>query len=371
VRDGDGAGITSIAFSPDGKVLAAGQDDYRVILWDVPTWHELGAISFPRKGAQAERPWANDTLAFSPDGRYLVTSRYDDFTRLWEVATGTEVWHQREPGSAAFSPDGKLLVTAGWSDAALCLRDPATGQVRARIAVSQGNVDDIAFAPDGRTLATWQHDAAVRLFDTASGRLVRSLRCPHNVDGKLAFSPDGKWLLCADGEHGVRLVEVATGREALRLGGHEGGVCRVQFGPDGRTALTASADLTALRWSLRPAGLRPAARGEEALWADLRSAGAAAAYRAQWALLDDPQKAVRLLGGKLAPASGGDETAAARTGVTDTDGPTPDALRVVRAVQVMELCGTGPARVLLGQWAAAAPGALLTEQAREALARVR
>ncbi len=375
VRGGGGAGITSVAFSPDGKILAAGQDDYRVILWDVRTWHERAAISLPRKGVQTERPWYNDILVFSPDGRYLVTSRADDFTRMWDVARGTEVWHQREPGRAVFSPDGQVLATAGWNDATLCLRDPASGEIRSRIEVNEAGadvVDDIAFSPDGRILATCHHEGAIRLFDAATGREIRSLSGPRDVDGKLCFSPDGKWLLSVDSDSSVRMDEVASGQEILRLRGHGGCVGRVQFGPDGRTALTASTDLTALLWSLRPAEVRPVGGNEEALWADLGSADVQVAYRASWALLEDAQAAVHLLGRKLSPAW---QKGASRSGplvkLEDARVPTPQACRILRAVQVAELSGTPAARNLLKEWASGMRGALLTEQAREALARVR
>ncbi|HEY8506318.1 MAG TPA: hypothetical protein VIL46_17160, partial [Gemmataceae bacterium] len=414
-----GPGLNRLAFSPDGKLLAAAQGDNRVTLWDTAAWRELRSIPLVKPPTPGRGAWF-ESLTFSPDGRSLLTSCEHDGMRLWAVATGKEVWHQAAHGRAVFSPDGATLVTSGW-DETLTFRDPATGNARVTFSVKeQGrSIDDIAFSPDGQSFVTSHHDGTVRFRDPATGRETRRLQICRDVVWEVSFSPDGKWLLSACSDATVRLHEVATGQEVLHLKGHDARVYHGVFGPNGRTALTASWDLTALLWSLRPANIPTF--DPDARWEDLRSEDAPAAYRAAWALLDDPERAVKLLRGKLSPIKrevapdtvekliadlGSANFRTRARAVKDLaelghaaapllrdalpkaksaeqreriEGllarlrrePGPDEWRVMRAVQVLELCGTPEARQLLREWAGGTPGELLTEEAKAALARLK
>ena len=414
-----GPSVTGLAFAPDGGTLAVGLRDNRVILWNAASWHEKRTLRLPGKLNPMYGAWF-EGLTFSPDGRRLFTACEGDGTRLWDLSSGKELWHQPGHGRGAFAPDGKTLVSGGWGRP-LSFLDPATGKLRFAVAAAGRDIiDDIAFSPDGRLLATCHHDATIRLRDPKDGRELKCLKAHKEVVWEISFSPDGKWLLSTGCDHSVRLHEVVTGQEVLRLDGHEGRVYHGRFGPDGKTALTASWDLTALLWSLRPTDLSATA-SLESLWQALRSEKAATAYRAAWALLDDPAAAVRLLRGKLMPARAKmpRETTLKRIADLDSDSfrrrraaemalaeqgkavgpllrealtgaksleqrrrikallerlrrePSLDEWRIMRAVQVAELCATPEARRLLRNWAGGAAGALLTEQAKAALARLR
>jgi hypothetical protein len=112
------------------------------------------------------------------------------------------------------------------------------------------------------------------------------------------FAPDGRTLATAD-HNGVWLLwEVSSRQEVAQFGGHGGSVSGLAFTPDGRTVVTGSWDTTALLWDItRPPGGKPADRA--ALWDDLAGEDAARAYRVRWALAADPERAVPLLRAKL------------------------------------------------------------------------
>ena len=289
--------IDVIAFSPDGKTLAAGCRDSRIYLW------KLGAEPTAR---HAEIPRGRFvTLAFAPDGQSLASTSTDAIVRVWAVASGEEVRKiDRPPGPvftyAVFAPDGKTLATAElggglrlWEAAGadvrrvklvegrsrglayapdgkslavgigygqpqtdpalkrgLPLLDPATGEVQR---VLTGQAGSVVFSPDGRSIAGWPDDQLIRLWELASGQ--ERWRIPGKFVS-VAFAPDGRTIAAADKDAGiVRLWDLASQREIARLDGHDSDIASLAFSPDGKTLASGSGDFTVCLWDM-PAVLR-------------------------------------------------------------------------------------------------------------------
>jgi WD40 repeat protein len=394
----------ALTFSEDGTRLAAAGSAKVVYVWDTRRGQETRRLPVPEGGAIPAGGGSASHLTFSPGGRYLALGTasfdggrlaWDARLHLWQLAAGTERWQQRTTKDSfralAFSPDGRLLATAG------------------------------AYT----TVALW---------GTAKGRLRRRLPDPGGAVGHLTFSPDGRMLAGAaeDPKTGARHVcvwEATTGQVRLRFRGYTGSVDCLAFAPDCSVLATGSSDTTILLWDLlgrsshkkdtTPTGLTEPARA----WDDLASEDAAQAYRAMQAMIASPAAAVRLLQERLHPAQGkaltpeavrkliGDladrrlkvRDAAAReleqqgTGAVPVlraalksnpslevqrrleklldraEDPirSPEDVRTWRAVEVLERIGTGPARELLAALAGGGPGAVVTEQARAALRRLK
>jgi WD40 repeat protein len=202
------AGVFScVAFSSDGKTVAAGTGK-TVRLWDVTTRKLQGVL----EGHAADVA----SVAFSPDCTMLAAAtlesrQYPDGVerktpgevKLWKLDTGevhrTIQWSLRH-GSVAFSPDGKLLAVAGWDEfrgaggGMAGVWDVRSGE---RVAVIEGHnhgVLSVAFSPDGKLLATGSQYGAIKLTDTRTWQDRLTLRCDRCPIVDLAFSPDGEIL---------------------------------------------------------------------------------------------------------------------------------------------------------------------------------
>ena len=232
----------SMAFAPDGQMLASGDEDGTVKLWDVAMGREVRTLRGHRVSV--------GSVAFTPDGRMLASGGVEGSVKLWDVATGREVRTLRRHGdltdSMAFTPDGRLL-SAGESGT-VKLWDLATGQEVRTLRGHGDPVESLFFALDGRTLAA-QGDGTVTLWDLATGRKVRTLRGHGDLAGPVAFAPGGRTLVAASENGIVKLWNVATGREVRTLRGHEDPVDSVAFAPDGRT-LAAGGDGTVTLWDV-------------------------------------------------------------------------------------------------------------------------
>ena len=246
--------VNSVAFSPDGKLLASGSVDKTVKLWEVETGREVRALSGHTDVVAS--------VAFSPDGKLLASGSSDNTVRLWEVETGREARSlvQFKAQSVVFSPDGKLLASGSgsWSkaqsirsrDNTVRLWDVATGRELRAMTGHSDQVDSLAFSPDGKLLASGSWDKTVKLWEVETGREARALAGHTRVVASVAFSPDGKFLANGSWDKNIKLWEVATGHDLRAFVGHTDVVASVAFSPDGKLLASGSDDKTAKLWEV-------------------------------------------------------------------------------------------------------------------------
>ncbi|WP_413797053.1 WD40 repeat domain-containing protein [Streptomyces iranensis] len=237
--------VYAVAFSPDGALLATGADDRTVRLWDRHTRTPIG-------DPLASHTSTVRSVAFSPDGSLLATASGDRTVRFWNPRTRAPVGepltgHTGAVHAMAFSPDGALLATGG-GDQSVRLWDPRTRTpVGEPLTGHTGWVRSVAFSPDGTLLATASGDRTVRLWNPHARTSVGEPLTEHvSWLYAVAFSPDGALLATGGDDHMVRLWDPRTRTPVGDpLTGHADWVRSVAFSPDGTLLATASGDGTA------------------------------------------------------------------------------------------------------------------------------
>ena len=238
--------VNSVTFSPDGKTLASASDDKTIKLWNLSTGKEIFTLMSEHKS-----PF--NSVTFSPDGKTLASASWDSTIQLWNLATGklitTLKGHKSEVISVAFSPDGKTLASTS-DDDTIKLWNPATGELITTLKGHKSEVISVAFSPDGKTLASTSDDETIKLWDINKRKQIFTLSEHKRRVNSVAFSPDGKTLASGSDDNTIKLWDIATRKEMYTLSGHESEVSGVAFSPDGKTLASASNDNTIKLWNI-------------------------------------------------------------------------------------------------------------------------
>lgn len=258
--------VNSLAFSPDGKILASGEQKI-IKLWDLNSQKVLTTL--------AGHSQAVKSVNFSPDGKILASASDDRTIKLWDISTTEEictlVGHSHAVKSVAFSPDGKIIASGSW-DKTIKLWDVNTGEAISTLSGHQLQVNSVAFSPQGQILASASLDRTVRLWELLNTNvLLETQQTTKEFKNRpnctllgilsghawavltVAFSPDGKILATGSDDNTIKLWQVNTGQVITTLLGHSWSVVAVAFTVDGTMLISASRDRTVKLWQVSTA----------------------------------------------------------------------------------------------------------------------
>lgn len=201
---GHSGGVTSVAFSQDGKMLASGSYDRSVKVWNVESLEEAATLKGHSDSVRC--------VAFSPDGLWLASASRDRTIKVWQTRSFKE----------AFTLLGH-----------------------------EGAVSAVAFSPFGKILASGSYDGTVRLWNISSGNEIACLRGHTDYVRTVAFAPGGKILASAGSDKTIKLWDVATCEELTSMDGHTSSVYWIAFSPQGTLVASAGLDRTIRIWELK------------------------------------------------------------------------------------------------------------------------
>ena len=227
--------VLNVTFSPDGQTLASASWDGTIHLWNPNNGKLKRTLTEHRGGVTS--------VAFSPDGETLASGSADQTIRLWNTRTWklekTLTGHTDVVEIVAFSPDGETLVS-GSADQTVRLWNPQNGKAKSTLTEHTAPVNTLALSPDGQTFASGGRDRTIRLWDTQTGKHKTTLAADTDWVNPIAFSPDGETFLI--GGHGISIWDTQTGQYKKPLAGDTAGAVSVIFSPDGQTLATGSTD---------------------------------------------------------------------------------------------------------------------------------
>jgi WD40 repeat protein len=196
-------GVYSVAYSPDGKIIASGSDDNTIKLWKVATGKPLKTLKGHTQGVR--------TVAFSPDGTLLASGSKDKTVILWDVSTGSRirslVGHAAEISAVVFSPDGTTVASASF-DRTIKLWNVGSGESKS-LTGHTDQISSITYSSDGRVLASAGDDRTIKLWDIASGTYKTLAGHPKEISG-VTFLPGRNVLFSASWDATVRVWNTET-----------------------------------------------------------------------------------------------------------------------------------------------------------------
>ena len=257
----------AVAFSPDGKLLAATCKGGLIYLWDAKTGKKLHRLPAHERRKPLHHVYAID---FSPDGKFLASRWTDNSIRIFDVSNGKEILTvvvgegmPREFGQVQFSPDGKAVI-AEWTErkgnlgpieARVSFFDSRTGKELRRLEGMKQQAGPFGFSADGKLLAVKVFaDQVVQLRDATTGQRIRDLPT-HELGRTLAFSPDSR-LIALGATDRIMLLDIVTGKEVGKLDAPMDVVMGLSFTPDGKSLISASQDGKVSFWNVAASKVR-------------------------------------------------------------------------------------------------------------------
>lgn len=248
-----------LAFSPNGKVLASAGSKGVIELWSVKYGHSIRQI----KGHRSKL----SSVSFSPDGRHLTSCDAEGIMKLWKVDTENihppedesaeneplfSEWQLLKDGSlysiynlksssVNFSPDGKLFATKKFNSSSVLIWNALSGEFLYSLTSCKGKVDSFSFSPVGN-LITIADSEKFTIYSTKTGKEVQRFNYPHHsshLPTAIDYSPDGRYFVSDVPGDGVSIRSAKTGNQIRKIDIRAAGYPSIKYSPDGMTLASA------------------------------------------------------------------------------------------------------------------------------------
>jgi WD40 repeat protein len=259
---GHDGGVMGVGFSHDGKLIASGGFDNTVKIWATETGECLTTLT-------AHQYWVKP-VRFSPDGKFLVSGSCDCTVRIWDTQTWeclrTLEGHDGWVWDAVWSSDGRAIASCG-EDHNVKIWNPQTGECLRTLKGHQSRVWAVAFSPNleaaltplgkegigtGESemiIASCSEDQTIKLWQVSKGQCIANIHGYTNWVKAVAFSPDGQKIASGHKDRTLRIWDANTGKCDRELREHAGGIIATAFHPDRDLVVSGSEDATIKIWN--------------------------------------------------------------------------------------------------------------------------
>jgi len=259
--------VVHVTFNADSTRLLSASRDHRIIVWDIASGEHL--LSYRHDAAVAVaifHPEEDTLLVGNANGNITIheaatgetIQTFDDFDDDEFTETGTA--HPAGVTAAAFDPRGSYMATAG-ADGYVAIWEIATGDQMMRVKLHDGPINELIYTPDGEHILTASDDETAKKVSTDGGSIEITFVGHTNRVLDLDVSPDGQFVITASRDRTIIYWDIVNGNQLVRLWGHGNWVTGVDFHRGGRWVVSSSADGTVIEWDLLPGNIVQVYRG--------------------------------------------------------------------------------------------------------------
>ncbi|MCH2048059.1 MAG: serine/threonine protein kinase [Trichodesmium sp. ALOHA_ZT_67] len=236
--------IWSVAFNSDATQLVAGTYYWRVMIWNVPTVAEEPFQIFEHQAPI----WS---VVMSPDDEIVASSSGDKRVKVWNLKTGSLIFsfpdHSDTIYSIDISSDGKKLVS-GSADQTIKIEDLDTGDLINTLNGHTGAIRSVKITPDGKKIVSGSYDTTVKIWDLKTGKLIKTLSGHTAEVISVDISRDGRYIASGGKDNNIKVWDLEKGELLNTLTGHTDEVYTVAFSPDGNSIASGGKDRTIKLW---------------------------------------------------------------------------------------------------------------------------
>jgi WD40 repeat protein len=243
LKSGATHNIESLALSPDGNTIAAGSTNGWVKLWDIKTGKFIKTLIYHDNFEKVVH-----SVAFSPNGKLLAIGRCG-FIELWDtidwkfnsiLKKGGDYWDIIN--SLTFSPDGKTIAS-GTKYKSINLWDISTGKLKMTLNGHKDEVLKVVFSPDGKKIASGSKDNTIKIWDSTTFKLISTFEHQSARINAVTFSPNGEIIASGSGDGTIKLWDVSSGKLIKEfLGQEDSHLFSLVFSTDGKKIITGTND---------------------------------------------------------------------------------------------------------------------------------
>jgi len=241
--------LVDLALSPDGRLLAVGDQESDLVLWDLAKEERIHTIP-------VESDWSGAPM-FSPDGRLLIwTAGSPSELRMLDIRTksflGAASLGSEYVAAKAIAPDG-CRVACTCEDDTIRIWDIASERFTLTIRDAVEEIADLVFSPDGRLVAGVRHLTrdSIAVWDAFSGRIVSLMDGHTDLVTAIAFAGTGHRLFSTSHDNTLRTWDATSGRQGPITRHHHAPVVTLAASRDGRLVATGGAERTIRLWKVR------------------------------------------------------------------------------------------------------------------------